>query len=142
MQTWYVTCSRYKGMLLGSDGYEMVLFSICNIFWSTFDFVIIIGQKLIWKIVAFAAKFRAREVKLIIHTVCYHFDDRKRIRCVLAFVQTLLHQVLFSKFSVTRRKIFTLLVQKGVFQISINRYRGSWPSCLYDRYRPAMRPLS
>ena len=117
----------------------MVLFSICNIFWMTFDFVIIVSQKLIWEIVAFAAKFRPRKVELIIHTVCHHFDNRKRISCVLAFVQTVLHQVFFSEFSVTRGKVFTPLVQKGVFQIGIDRYGRSWPSCLHDCNGSIMR---
>jgi len=99
----------------------MVLISICNIFWSTFDFVYVVRQKLIWKIVTLAAKFGSRKVELIIHTVCHHFNDRERISCALPLV---LH-LQIRKFSVSRRKIFTLLVQEGVLRICVDRY--GWP---------------
>ena len=128
MKPWHVTCTWHKGMLLGCHRNEMVLISICNIFWCTFDFVYVVRQKLIWKIVTLAAKFGSRKVELIIHTVCHHFNDRERISCVLPSV---LH-LQAGKLSVSRRKIFTLLVQEGVLHVCVDRYGGPCPGRLHD----------
>ena len=137
MKPWHVTCTWHEGMLLGRHCNEMVLLSICNIFWKTFDFVNIVLQKLIWKIVPFAAEFGPRKVELIIHSVCHHFDDRKRISCALPFVHP--SRVILCKLSVSRREIFALLVQEGVFHSSIDRYGGPCPSCLHDSNGSIMR---